>query len=299
MKSWCKVASNLDSHPRIRRAGRNGREVFLFALRRNAEPDNPVPGRVPAVMLEPWYVADQLMMTEDEAVTGVTAAVTAGLLVQDGQSWVIVGWESDWGKTTATAAERTAKWRESKKRDVTRDAVTSPKVTDVTRDACDALDQIRSEEIRREEKREQKEDSAAPSAGVSVPTPSISKRRKSKPRQFTPEQREIAMRVLGKLGECNGVRYTGSDAHIALIADRLADGIHELELRAIIAHCASPKASGGKGWEESDEMRQYLCPETLFGPKTHTKYLDPARTQYRKQLDEQLKSPQLRLVEGA
>ena len=153
MKSWCKVASNLDSHPRIRRAGRNGREVFLFALRRNAEPDNPVPGRVPAVMLEPWYLADQLMMPEAEAVTGVTSAVTAGLLVQDGDQFAIVGWESDWGKTTATAAERTAKWRESKKRDVTCDAVTSPKVTDVTRDVRDALEEKREEEKRLEEKR--------------------------------------------------------------------------------------------------------------------------------------------------
>lgn len=133
-----------------------------------------------------------------------------------------------------------------------------------------------------------------------APSVSASKPRKPKTRQFTAEQRDIAARILTKLSETNGVRYTGSDAHVALIVDRLNDGIHELELRAIIAHCASPKASGGKGWEESDEMRQYLCPETLFGPKTHTKYLDPARTQYRKQLDEQIgKSPQLRLVEGA
>lgn len=296
MKSWCKVASNLDSHPRIRRAGRNGREVFLFALRRNAEPDNPVPGRVPAVMLEPWYVADQLMMTEAEAVTGVTAAVTAGLLVQDGDQFVISGWEGDWGKRPLEGKERTAKWRESQKRDARVTGVTSPNVTESHGDESDALDQRRSEERREEEKREEKKEETSPPA----PSVSASKPRKPKTRQFTAEQREIAARILTKLSETNGVRYTGSDAHVALIVDRLNDGIHELELRAIIAHCASPKATGGKGWEESDEMRQYLCPETLFGPKTHTKYLDPARTQYRKQLDEQIgKSPQLRLVEGA
>lgn len=153
MKSWCKVASNLDSHPRIRRAGRNGREVFLFALRRNAEPDNPVPGRLPGVMLESWYLADQLMMSEDEAVTGVTACRHAGLLIEDGESWLICGWDDDWGKGAVAGRDRTAKWREGKKN---RKSVTDGDARDVTQrhgDACDALDQKRSEEKRREKKR--------------------------------------------------------------------------------------------------------------------------------------------------
>lgn len=47
-ESWCKVASDLDSDPKIRRAGRLGREVFLFVLRRNARPGNPIPGLVAA-----------------------------------------------------------------------------------------------------------------------------------------------------------------------------------------------------------------------------------------------------------
>lgn len=145
MKSWCKVASNLDSHPKIRRAGRNGREVFLFALRRNAEPDNPVPGRLPAAMLEPWYLADQLMMSEAEAVTGVTSAVTAGLLVQDGDSWIIQGWEGDWGKKPVEGKERTAKWRDSKKTTKSVTDVTSHDVTESHGDESDALDQKRRE----------------------------------------------------------------------------------------------------------------------------------------------------------
>lgn len=153
MKSWCKVASNLDSHPRVRRAGRNGREVFLFALRRNAEPDNPVPGRVPAVMLEPWYLADQLMMPEAEAVTGVTGAVTSGLLFQDGDSWVIVGWEGDWGKKPIEGKDRTAKWREKQKPKSEVTDVTSRNVTESHRDESDALDQRREEEKRLEEKK--------------------------------------------------------------------------------------------------------------------------------------------------
>lgn len=144
--SWCKVASNLDSHPKVRRAGRNGREVFLFALRRNAEPGNPVPGRLPKDELEPWYIADQLQMPESEAVTGVTAAVTAGLIAQDGESWVIVGFDVDWGKSATPGKDRTAKWRENKKLEKSVTGVTSPNVTQRHGDGCDALEEKRREE---------------------------------------------------------------------------------------------------------------------------------------------------------
>lgn len=146
--SWCKVASNLDSHPKIRRAGRNGREVFLFALRRNAEPNNPIPGRLPIDQLEPWYLADQLQMPECDAVTGVTAAVTAGLLKLDGNSYIIVGWEEDWSKLRTSGAARTARWRDNKRLPTAAPshvtAVTSPVTPS---DACDT-DQIRLDQTR-------------------------------------------------------------------------------------------------------------------------------------------------------
>lgn len=145
--SWCKVASNLDSHPKIRKAGRLGREVFLFALRRNAEPGNPVPGRLPKDELAPWYIADQLQMPETEAVTGVTAAVTAGLLAEDGHCYVIVSWKDGWGKDNGTGAERTARWRENKK---LHGSDTDHVTGDVTQRHGDSGD---TDQKRREEKR--------------------------------------------------------------------------------------------------------------------------------------------------
>ena len=151
--SWCKVASNLDSHPKVRRAGRCGREVFLFALRRNAEPGNPVPGRVPADELAPWYLADQLMMPECDAVTGVTAAVTAGLLAEDGDYFVICGWGEEWGKAAQSGRERTARWRENNKLHASVTSRDGRDVTDRHGDARDALEEKRSEEKRLEEKR--------------------------------------------------------------------------------------------------------------------------------------------------
>ena len=60
-QSWCKVDSALDSHPKVRMAGNFGRQVFEFALRRNAIPGNAVPGLLPGLVLEPWFIADQLM----------------------------------------------------------------------------------------------------------------------------------------------------------------------------------------------------------------------------------------------
>lgn len=149
---WCKVASNLDSHPKVRRAGRLGREVFLFALRRNAEPGNPVPGRLPKDELAPWYVADQLQMPESEAIAGVTSAISAGLLSEEGHCYLIVSWKDGWGKSNGTGAERQARYKENKKLtpgDVSGDSTgVSGDRGDVTGDAGD-IDKTRPDKTKK------------------------------------------------------------------------------------------------------------------------------------------------------
>ena len=159
---WCKVSCELDSHPKICRAGRLGREVFLFALRRNSLPSNKTPGRVNARELEPWYIAAQLMMPEAEAVTGVTAE----LLLRDEAAFVIVGWTDDWGKPRdSTAAERKARQRAKQRNDSTSESesVTTKKSRrDVT---AGHIDQRREEEIRVEEIRSEN----APARETSAP----------------------------------------------------------------------------------------------------------------------------------
>lgn len=145
---FSQVAANLDSNPKIRRGGRLAREVFCFALRRNAEVDNPVKGRLPGAVLEPWFIADMLMMPEAEAIEGLNAAERVGLLKRDGESWLISGWEEHWGERPLDGAERQAKYRERKRVTKSDEAPVTPSSPNVTVTTSDALDQSRSEEKR-------------------------------------------------------------------------------------------------------------------------------------------------------
>lgn len=139
---FAKMAANLDGHPKVRRAGRNGREVFLFVLRKNAELDRS--GRVPLSHVEPWFLADQLMMSENDARDGLARAIKFGLLASDDCDVSIVGWDDEWAKAPLTEAERKAR-----QRSVT--AVSGHDRDNRDRPDCHASDQIRSEESRREE----------------------------------------------------------------------------------------------------------------------------------------------------
>lgn len=295
---YAQVACDLDSNPRVRKAGRNGREVFLFALRRNASPSNETPGRLPSEMLEAWYLADQLMMTEAEAQTGLDRCVAAGLISADQSGWIICGWEEHWGHRPDDSTERTRKWRKAKRSDPEGDGsdggddscdVTETAVTEVT---------VNREEIREEKKRVEDLRPPIPQGGsfavsnspveaaepdtpelaalkstTDREAPKANRRRTRKPVELTDEERDSARVVLEKLGARNGVKYTGSPQHLRLIANQLRAGVSEMELRAVIGYCAIELE-----WADKPEMAKYLRPETLFGPQTIARYLDPART---------------------
>ena len=250
--SWCKVASNLDSHPKIRRAGRNGREVFLFALRRNKEPGNPVPGRLPIDQLEPWYIADQLQMPEADAVTGVTAAVTAGLLVLEGLSYVIVGWDDDWGTGPVDGKDRTAKWRE-KHKPVT--PVTSRDVTNVTQrhgDARDVREEKRGEETRGEEK-----------ADTSPPAPVLFD---IGPRP--PSLAElIAIAAIDAINAAAKTTFDPESTNTRKLCRALAKARHTpARAREVVEF--------KRTWLDSPKMRQHFTPGTLLALKNFEKYVD-------------------------
>ncbi len=264
--SWCKMASNLDSHPKVRRAGRNGREVFLFVLRQNAEPGNPVPGRLPIDRLEPWYLADQLMMPESDAVTGVTRAVEAGLLELDGHSYVIVGWEAEWSKELEDRREgnraRQAKYREVRderlKKPVTECDTALPGVTNETV----TLNVPRREEKRREEKKR----SGKPDSDSVL------------------EFAAVAVREINRLA---GTDFD-VDSGVALdLSKALLKNRHTLEQAILVI--------GSKvGWLSDDEKREYFRPSTLLAAKNFAKYLDDMRGGVGKQKSMRMFDPEAR-----
>lgn len=111
---FAQVDGNLDTNPKIRKAGSFGRQVFEFLLRRNAL--RGFKGSVPVSFIDPDYLADILMISPSDAVTGVTKAVTANLIAIDEPAGVvrIVGWHESWGRRAKEGKERTREWRERK-----------------------------------------------------------------------------------------------------------------------------------------------------------------------------------------
>lgn len=147
---YCQIDAHLDTNPKIRRAGRNGRDVFEFVLRRVAI--GRTEGTIPLKYIESWYLADQLMMSEDDARDGTSRAVTASLLAIDEAAGVVrvVGWSAEWGRRPKEGAERTAEWRakspKSGKRVTLGDDVSSQPSRVTARDESDAREERRGEE---------------------------------------------------------------------------------------------------------------------------------------------------------
>lgn len=264
-QSWCKVASNLDSHPKIRRARAMGREVFLFALRRNAEPNNKHPGRIPKLELEPWYVADQLMRSEAEAAEGVAACLRADLLRDDGDHFVIVGWDEErWGREKST--DRVRKWREEQR---TKQDETLRNVAPVSVQHDETHETARSEEIRGDQRRgEEIRKETEIAAEPLVLSPATRTKAKA-----TDAELATVRVVLDRLSERSGVAYRGGEKHTRLIVARLRQGVTEWDMRRVIGYCAEKLQ-----WQGNPKMHHCLRPETLFGPETIEKYLDAARS---------------------
>lgn len=101
--------------------------------------------------------------------------------------------------------------------------------------------------------------------------------KRRKPSDLTASEVASVRVVLDKLGEQNGITYTGTQEHARLITTHLRNGITEHDLRIVVGYCALEL-----GWKDDEQMRKYLRPETLFGPKTISKYLDPARAWFAK-----------------
>jgi uncharacterized phage protein (TIGR02220 family) len=258
-RSWCKVSSQLDTHPKIRRAGNLGRQVFEFALRRNADIDRG--GIVPAEHFDSTYLADVLMLTEEQALSGLKSCVRTGLLSEDGDNFVITGWDDEWGKRPMTEAERKRNQRANHRNSTT---VTKRPDTKVDGPESHASEERRGEENRGEEKK-------------GVAGPADRRPSKSKPKDEplgTPTELASVARILSRMSELTGHEYRGAKPHVQRIVARLREGITEGDMRAVVAYCDDD-------WSKTPGMDRFMRPETLFGPETIHKYLPGARAKYR------------------
>ena len=143
--AWCKMDAGLDSNRKVMQAGRNGRDVFLFLLRRCSW--NNAPGRLKLTEIDPWFVVQvEKMMTEAEVVEGTERAIAAGLIeIADGMVW-IVGWEEEWGKRPQTATERKQKERAIKKTTAAEKQMQLTDVTTMSQRSRREREQIRDQE---------------------------------------------------------------------------------------------------------------------------------------------------------
>lgn len=140
--SFAKLAGDLHRNRKVRKAGRNGRDVYLWVLCQNALHNRD--GWVPKADLDDSeYMADELQCDECDVSDGLRHAIESGLLRVEGDKVFIVGWDNDWSRRALTGAERTAKYRE---RLSSRASHVTACDVDVTRDESDAGEERRREE---------------------------------------------------------------------------------------------------------------------------------------------------------
>lgn len=106
---FAKLDPGFYTNRKVRRAGRDAREVFLWALCMNAQ--RGAKGSIPVADLDPEYVSEMLLISAREVQNGVERACNAGLLTIDGNQVLIGGWDQDWSRRPLTNAERQAKFR--------------------------------------------------------------------------------------------------------------------------------------------------------------------------------------------
>ncbi len=198
---FAKMAGTLDSNRKIRKAGRDGRDVFLWVLRQVALRDSD--GAIPTDDLTDFdYLADQLMCTPADAERGYVAACAAGLLVTDNEHGVtrIVGWNGDWGRRPRSNAERQADFRARHGSAKAKLPVDASGVTEAPLPVTEAVTSNVVEESRVEESRERGAVTPAPTlpgfeSKEATPSPAPKPKRKKPfttlPADFAPSQSHV------------------------------------------------------------------------------------------------------------
>lgn len=186
MQSYAKMAGSLDSNRKVRKAGRNGREVFLWVMRQVALRDSD--GWIPLADVTDFeHVADQLMCSASDAEDGFNRAVTAALLSVTGDECSVVGWDSDWGRRPKTGAERQREYVARQKqnkglRDSSPESVTEAS-SQMTANVTSDVNRIEENRIEERESRSASPPADPPSPQAGFRLESSQRATKARPRQ--------------------------------------------------------------------------------------------------------------------
>jgi hypothetical protein len=145
---YLKLAPDIDSDPDIEEAGWVAARVYELLLKVSAMKD--LRGRIPPQFQHRGWLVKRWNLRHDTLpgivpaemlAAGVVRLLAVGLLAEDGEDWVITGWEKFY-KPAKSGAERTNNWRARNKvtcddGDEAASHVTGPKARDGG-DECDA-----------------------------------------------------------------------------------------------------------------------------------------------------------------
>lgn len=156
-QTFAKMSSGLDRSRKIRKGGREAREVFLWVLRRVSDRNSA--GWIPAEEIEDLdFLAEDLMTPVTDVRHGVTRCLEVDLIHRSGDGRVFVtGWDEEWGaRKPLTGAERTKRWRDRKVISTSEGANVHPVETPVTVDVTPVTvtPVTNVTRVEREEKRE-------------------------------------------------------------------------------------------------------------------------------------------------
>lgn len=236
---YAKIDCYLDSNPKIRKAGRAGREVFMFLLRRNRLLD--AHGFLPAINVDPDYLADQLMMDCHEASRGVTACCDTKLITVSDQNVTIIGWSDEWAREPKSDAERQA----DRRRKLKEAELLSKEVTFDVTNSHDANVTSHGSHVREEKKREEKRENVRDEPALALARCAVEEINRLTGKAYDPESKStVALaKALAK------AKRTEAEV-VAVIRDKHAE------------------------WGDDPKMRERVCPATLLAATNFAKYLD-------------------------
>ena len=270
---YAKMAPSLDRNRKIRRGGRDAREVYLWVLRRVAE-RGVTNWRIPAEDVQDAdYLADELMCSPEEARNGLERAILVRLLAIDGADCVVCGGEDEWARKAMTGAERTAKWKKSLSGDEAPVSSPSPGDARVTATSSPVTAE-NAGDVGEERRGEERKDSAVtgtvtPLALISDPEPA--KRQTGAPERGAPGL-ALASACCETLNRLTGSSYEATTKLTLRLAGRLEkQRVTADEVRAVTEDRVSR-------WQHDAKMAEYLRPKTLLAEEKFMSYRDDLRS---------------------